>query len=106
MLFKKCTAVFDQIKIIIFLIIKFAPFVLERAFLVGKYRDVARTKKSTAVTLGSLHGSKANGTTQIIVGDVVPGVVVYLHHLHHHSSWVGRVQWAHKWTDSGCHRRP
>ena len=26
--------------------------------------------------------------------------------LHHHSSWVGRVQWAHKWTDSGCHRRP
>ena len=40
------------------------------------------------------------------VGDVVPGVVVYLHHLHHHSSWVGRVQWAHKWTDSGCHRRP
>ena len=23
--------------------------------------------------------------------DVVPGVVVYLHHLHHHSSWVGRV---------------
>ena len=42
--------------------IKFAPFVLERAF-------VARTKKSTAVTLGSLHGSKANGTTQIIVTD-------------------------------------
>ena len=40
------------------------------------------------------------------VGDVIPGVVVYLHHLHHHSSWVGRVQWAHKWTDSGCHRRP
>ena len=39
------------------------------------------------------------------VGDVVPGVVVYLH-LHHHSSRVGRVQWAHKWTDSGCHRRP
>ena len=39
------------------------------------------------------------------VGDVVPGVVVYLH-LHHHSSQVGRVQWAHKWTDSGCHRRP
>ena len=30
------------------------------------------------------------------VGDVVPGVVVYLRHLHHHSSWVGRVQWAHK----------
>ena len=26
------------------------------------------------------------------VGDVVPGVVVYLCHLHHHSSWVGRVQ--------------
>ena len=39
------------------------------------------------------------------VGDVVPGVVVYLH-LHHHSSQVGRVQWVHKWTDSGCHRRP
>ena len=32
------------------------------------------------------------------VGDVVPGVVVYLH-LHHHSSRVGKVQWAHKWTD-------
>ena len=31
------------------------------------------------------------------VGDVFPGVVVYLRHLHvhHHSSWVGRVQWAH-----------
>ena len=28
------------------------------------------------------------------VGDIVPGVVVYLH-LHHHSSQVGRVQWAH-----------
>ena len=39
------------------------------------------------------------------VGDVVPGVVVKLRHLHHHSSWVGRAQWAHKWTDSGCHRR-
>ena len=22
---------------------------------------------------------------------------------HHHSSWVGRVQCAHKWTHSGCH---
>ena len=29
------------------------------------------------------------------VGDVVPGVVVYLH-LHHHSSRIGKVQWAHK----------
>ena len=29
------------------------------------------------------------------VGDVVPGVVVYLH-LHHHSSRVGKVQWAHE----------
>ena len=29
------------------------------------------------------------------VGDVVPGVVVYLH-LRHHSSRVGRVQWANK----------
>ena len=28
-------------------------------------------------------------------GDVVLGVVVYLH-LHHHSSRVGKVQWAHK----------
>ena len=40
------------------------------------------------------------------VGDVVPGVVVYLRHLHYHSSLVGRVQWAHKWTDSGYQRRP
>ena len=31
-------------------------------------------------------------------GDVIPGVVVYLRHLHLDSSWVGRVQWAHKWT--------
>ena len=30
-----------------------------------------------------------------VVGDVVPSVVVYLH-LHHHSSRVGKVQWAHK----------
>ena len=29
------------------------------------------------------------------VGDIVPIVVVYLH-LHHHSSRVGKVQWAHK----------
>ena len=36
------------------------------------------------------------------VGDIVPGVVVYFCHLHHHSSLVGRVQWAHKLTDSGC----
>ena len=38
------------------------------------------------------------------VGDIVPGVVVYLRHLHHHSSCVGRAQWAHKCTDSGYHR--
>ena len=40
------------------------------------------------------------------VGYEIPSVVVYLRHLHHHSTWVGRVQWARKWTDSGCHRRP
>ena len=40
------------------------------------------------------------------VEDVVPGVVVYLHLHLYHSSRAGRVQWAHKWTDSGCHRRP
>ena len=35
------------------------------------------------------------------VEDEVPGDVVYLRHLHHHSSWVERAQWAHKRTDSG-----
>ena len=40
------------------------------------------------------------------VEDEVPGDVVYLRHLHHHSSWVERAQWAHKRTDSGCQRLP
>ena len=34
------------------------------------------------------------------MGYEIPSVVVYLRHLHHHSTWVGRIQWARKWTDS------
>ena len=40
------------------------------------------------------------------VGDVVPGVVVYLHSLTSPLIVGRRVWWAHNWIDSGCHRRP
>ena len=99
------------------LVLQFLKFQTRYSF---KYVYALMAKKETLfeslVGVHALHKKAHNGGKQLKtymirakkvsnVGDVVPGVVVYLH-LHHHSLRVGKVQWAHKWTDSGCHRRP